>query len=55
MEDLRGRWVDALEAAVAAVEAAALARCLSPQLVARHRKVLGSERAWLASLDWSRI
>jgi len=55
MLDLQGQWLEALEAAVAAVQAAALERCLPPQDIARHQKLLAAERAWLASVDWSRI
>jgi hypothetical protein len=52
---LSEHWLQAIEVADAAVNAAARMDELSPEEAARHRRLLASERAWLSSFRWPKV
>jgi hypothetical protein len=55
MTELQEYWTLSLEAAADALAAASGAHTLPPGEVAARRRRLDLERAWLATVDWSRF
>jgi hypothetical protein len=49
---LKDHWLDALAVGAAAVDAAARAHALAPDVVAAQRERLRAERAWVESVEW---
>ena len=50
---LRTHWLQALDAASGAVDAAARAHTLSPAECGTERARIAVDRAWLATVGWS--
>jgi hypothetical protein len=48
-------WLEALDAATLAVEAAASAHVQTPEAARLERRRLAVERAWLETVDWSKV
>jgi hypothetical protein len=55
MTELEQHWTRALEAATDALGAAAAAHSLPPTEVGARWRRLDLERAWLATVDWTRF
>jgi hypothetical protein len=50
---LQTEWLQAIDVALAAVEAAARAGAMPVAEAADHRRLLAPERAWVEAFDWS--
>jgi hypothetical protein len=54
-ETLETRWRRAIEAGLAALEAAARAGAMPAGETGRRRRLLVSERVWVDTFDWSAL
>jgi hypothetical protein len=54
-EPLEKRWRKAIEAGLAALEAAARAGAMPAGETGRRRRLLVSERVWVETFDWSAL
>jgi hypothetical protein len=49
---LKDHWLEALAVGATAVDAAARARALAPDVVAARRGRLRADRAWVENVEW---
>jgi hypothetical protein len=49
---LKDHWLEALAVGATAVDAAARAHALAPDVVAARRERLCADRAWVESVEW---
>ena len=52
---LKDHWLEALAVGATAVDVAARAHALAPDVVAAQRERLRAERAWVESVEWADV